>query len=119
MVRRRGGRRRAITRYVTRKAKGAARRPRRDETKKFIKKATYGTVAGLAVTVPLSFAARYFNMPELFEVGERAGAVAATHFGGTAGQIGFQTLDAVVERVIPSIAAGPGGGVGRLANIGV
>lgn len=82
----------------------------------YVKKVAKGALAGLAVAVPLSLFARYSGRPELFELGERAGAVAASKFGGTWGQVGFQALDAAVERLIPRIAGGPGGGIGRIAE---
>jgi len=81
-----------------------------------LKRGLKGLGAGLAVAVPLSLIARYTNQPLAFELGERAGAVAASTFGGTWGQILFQAADAAVERAIPRIAGGPGGGIGRIAE---
>jgi len=81
-----------------------------------LKRGLKGLAAGLAVAVPLSFAARYMAQPILFEAGERAGAIAATKFGGTWGQVLFQGVDALIERAIPRIAGGPGGGIGRVAE---
>jgi len=77
-------------------------------------KALRGAVAGVAIAVPMGMLARYSGMPDLFEAGERAGAVAASHFGGTMGQVGFQVLDAVVERAIPRIAGS--GSLGRITE---
>jgi len=112
-------RRRSRTRTIVRRVARAAsrRRPRRREGEMYAKKILKGVGAGLAVAVPLSLFARYSGRPELFELGERAGAVAASKFGGTWGQVGFQAADAMVERVIPRIAGGPGGGIGRLGEL--
>jgi len=82
-----------------------------------LKRGLKGLGAGLAVAVPLSLFARYSRQPMLFEAGERIGAVAATKFGGTWGQILFQGVDAAIERIIPRIAGGPGGGIGRLGEV--
>jgi len=80
--------------------KGGKRRPKKNDLKKYAKKAAIGTAAGLVVAVPLTLAARQFNMPQLAEVGQRAGAVVASAGGGTAGQVGFQVVDAIADRFI-------------------
>jgi len=82
--------------------KGGKRRPKKNDLKKYLKKAAIGTAAGLAVAVPLTFAAKHFNMPELMEVGQRAGAVVASAGGGTAGQVGYQVIDSIADRFILS-----------------
>lgn len=79
------------------------------------KKAGMGLIAGLIPAVGLGLLARHLNQPVLFEAGERIGAIAASHFGGTYGQVAFQVVDAAVERVIPSIA-GQTGGIGRITE---
>jgi len=76
------------------------RRPQKNDLKKYAKKAAFGTALGLAVSIPLTFAAKRFNMPKLMEVGQRGGAIAASAVGGTAGQIGYQTIDAIADRFI-------------------
>jgi len=80
--------------------KGGKRRPKKNDVKKYAFKAAKGTALGLAVSIPLTFAAKHFNMPELMEAGQRGGAVAASAVGGTAGQIGYQVIDAVADRFI-------------------
>jgi len=80
--------------------KGGKRRPKRSDLKKYGKKVAIGTVAGLAVSVPLTLAAKRFNAPQLMEVGQRAGAVAASGLGGTAGQVGYQVADALFDRFV-------------------
>jgi len=98
MVKRRGNsKRRTITRYIK---KRGGRRPKRNDLKKYAKKAALGTVAGLAVAIPVSLAAKYLGRPELVEVADRAGAVAAGAIGGTAGQISYQIADAVFDRFV-------------------
>jgi len=76
------------------------RRPQKNDLKKYGKKALYGTGLGLAVSIPLTFAAKHLNMPQLMEAGQRGGAVAASAVGGTAGQIGYQIVDAIADRFI-------------------
>jgi len=86
--------------------KGGKRRPKRNDLKKYAKKAAYGTGLGLAVSIPLTFAAKHFNMPELMEAGQRGGAIAASAVGGTAGQVGYQVFDAIADRFILSPQGG-------------
>jgi len=73
--------------------------------------AAKGILAGLAVSVPLSFLASRGTAPTfpLAEVGERGGAIAASYVGGTGGQFGFQVLDAVLQRVISGNVGGQTG----------
>jgi len=87
-----------VIRYVKAKTKG--RRPKRNDLKKFAKKGALGTVAGLAVAIPISLIAKYINKPELVEVADRSGAVVASAVGGTAGQVGYQVADAVFDRFV-------------------
>jgi len=76
------------------------RRPQKNDLKRYGKQAAYGTLAGLAVSIPLTLAARYFNRPELMEVGQRAGAVIASKAGGPVGEIGYQISDAIFDRFV-------------------
>jgi len=76
------------------------RRPQKNDLKKYGKAAAFGTIAGLAVSIPLTLAAKYFNRPELMEVGQRAGAVIASKAGGPVGEIGYQVTDAIFDRVV-------------------
>jgi len=90
----------AKIRTVYRKVKSKARRPRKNDLKKYGKKLAYGTVAGLAVAIPLSLAAKFTNTPQLVEVADRAGSVAASAAGGPVGVIGYQLADAVFDRFV-------------------
>jgi len=93
--------RRASNRFAGfRKGGKYRRRPQKNDLKKYGKAAVYGTVAGLAVAIPLTLAAKYFNRPELMEVGQRAGAVIASKAGGPVGEIGYQVTDAIFDRVV-------------------
>lgn len=71
----------------------------------------------MAVAIPLSFLAQRQGIPQLFELGERAGAVLASHFGGTPGQVAFQGLDAALERVLPAVTLGGPAGIGRIGQV--
>jgi len=86
--------------------KGGKRRPKRSDLKKYLKKGAFGTAVGLAVSIPLTFAAKKYNMPQLMEAGQRGWAVAASAVGGTAGQIGYQVIDAIADRFILSPQGG-------------
>lgn len=110
-------RRRALTRVrtVTRRAGGRARSYTRRRGRVDIKRAAKGALAGLAVAVPMGILARRTGNSMLFEVGERAGAVAASYFGGTWGQVAFQGIDAAAERYIPRLEAG-GSGVAQIGG---
>lgn len=76
-----------------------------------------GLAAGLAIAVPASFLAQRLNAPIIFEAGERGGAIAASALGGTWGQVAFQAADAAIERVLPQLGTGSGGGIGRLSQV--
>jgi len=94
----------ARTRVVyrnTRKALGR-RRPKKNDMKRYAKKTAIGAGVGLAVSIPLTLAARYFNQPMLAEVGQRAGSVASAHFGGSLGNLGYQMGDAIFDRFVSS-----------------
>jgi len=82
------------------------RKPKRSDLKRYAKKAGFGTLAGLAVSIPLTAGAKHFNMPQLMEAGQRGGAVVASAVGGTAGQIGYQVADAIADRFILSPQGG-------------
>lgn len=82
------------------KKKSGRRGHRRSAAKGLAKKAALGTVAGLAVSIPLTLAARYFNKPILMEVGQRVGSIASTAVGGTPGNTGYQAADAIFDRVV-------------------
>ena len=97
MARGRFGRTR--TRTVYRNLKSRARRPRKNDLKKYGKKLAIGAAAGLIVSVPLTLAARYFGQPTLMEAGQRIGGiVAATQ--GPVGEAGYQAVDAAFDRFI-------------------
>ncbi len=96
MVRR--GRTRSRTIY--RNIKSKARRPKRNDLKRYAKKALMGTVGGLAVAIPVSLLAKHLNMPELVEVADRGGAVAASVLGGSVGVVGYQIADALFDRFV-------------------
>jgi len=88
-----------------RRASGALRsvrrrRPKKNDLKRYAKKAALGTVAGLAVAIPISLAAKHLNMPHLVEVADRGGAIAASAIGGTFGQIGYQVADSLFDRFV-------------------
>jgi len=76
------------------------RRPQKNDLKRYGKQFLYGTAAGLAVSIPLTLAAKYLSRPELMEVGQRAGAVVASKAGGPVGEIGYQVTDAIFDRVV-------------------
>lgn len=107
---RRGAKR--IVRYVKTKTKG--RRPKRNDLKKYAKKGALGTVAGLAVAIPISLLAKYLNRPDLVEVADRSGAVVASAIGGTAGQVGYQVADAVFDRFVVYNGRGISGSQGQM-----
>jgi len=79
-----------------------------------LKRAGYGTLAGLAVSVPLTLAGRHFNQPLLIEAGQRIGSVASTVAGGTPGNAAYQAADAVFDRVVMYQGAGVSGSQGQV-----
>jgi len=98
-----------IIRYVKSKTKGR-RKPQKNDIKKYGKKAAYGTAAGLAVAIPLTLAAKYLNMPQLVEVADRTGSVAASAAGGPVGVVGYQVADALFDRFVNVGGQGISGG---------
>ena len=64
------------------------------------KKAAIGTLAGLAVSIPLSMWAKKRQDPNILEIAQRGGAVASAHFGGTMGALGYQIADAAFDRFV-------------------
>lgn len=92
---------RGRTRVVYRNLK---KRMRRRGTKntgiKYVKKAVLGTLAGLAVAIPVSLLAKHINQPQLVEVADRGGAIAASAIGGTMGQVGYQIADGLFDRYV-------------------
>lgn len=107
---RRGARFAAKTRVVYRNVKSRARRPKRNDLKRYAKKAAFGTVAGLAVAIPITLAAKYLNKPELVEVADRTGSIVASVAGGTLGVAGYQVADAVFDRFVVYNGQGISGG---------
>ena len=65
-----------------------------------VKEALIGTAAGLAVSIGLTMLGKRMGQPMLAELGQRGGAIAATHFGKTPGQIGYQIGDAMFDRYL-------------------
>lgn len=108
-------RRRNATRTITRYVKRPTRRKGKGiSAKNLAKKAAFGTVAGLAVSIPLTLAARYVNQPALMELGQRGGAIAATALGGTPGEAGYQIADAVFDRFVAVGGQGVSGNSGQV-----
>jgi len=77
-----------------------ARRPKRNDLKRYAKKAGLGTAAGLAVSIPLTLAGRHYKQPILIEAGQRIGSIASTAVGGTPGNAAYQAADAVFDRFV-------------------
>lgn len=68
--------------------------------KKYAKKAGYGALAGMALAVPVSLAAKYLGQPALLEVADRGGSVAASFGGGPMGVAAYQVADALFDRFV-------------------
>ena len=96
----------APLRRRTERLRSRVRRPRKNDLKKYGIKAAKGVGLGLAVSIPLTLAARHLNMPILMEVGQRIGSVASTAVGGTVGNAAYQGADAIFDRFVTL----PGGG---------
>ena len=64
------------------------------------KDAAYGAAAGLGTSIGLTLLGNYMGQPMLREVGQRAGAIAAGHFGSDYGQIAYQVGDAIADRYL-------------------
>lgn len=109
-------RRTSRVRTVYRKAKSRGRRRYSErknyELKKYGNKLLKGTLAGLALSVPVTLAASYLNKPELVEIANRGGAVTASMFGGPVGVVGYQVADAAMDRFVkvPSMGGNISGG---------
>ena len=71
-----------------------------------LKDAAYGTGAGLAASIGLTLLGNRLGQPMMREAGQRVGAIAASHFGGTIGQVGYQVADAVFDRYVSVPGAG-------------
>jgi len=104
----------AKIRTIYRKVKSKARRPRKNDLKKYGKKVALGTAAGLIVAIPLTLAAKYFQKPVLKEVAQRGGAIAASAAGGTIGETGFQAADAIFDRFVVVGGEGISGTAGNV-----
>lgn len=105
MARRRFGRTR--TRTVFRNARSRVRRPRKNDFKKYGKKIALGTIAGLAISVPLTVLGRRMNQPIMIEAGQRIGSVTASYVGGPVGVAGYQTADALFDRFLVGNGGAP------------
>lgn len=105
-------RRRMRPRAIIRRLKPRRRYSQRKnfELKKYAKKAAYGTLGGLALSIPLTLAAKYLGRPELVEVANRGGAVTASYFGGPIGVVGYQVADAAMDRFVNVNGANISGG---------
>jgi len=75
-----------------------------------LKRAGFGTVAGLAVSIPLTLAGRHFQQPLLVEAGQRIGSVISTVAGGVPGNAGYQAADAIFDRFVMYQGRGVSGG---------
>ncbi len=95
-------RRRALGRRtrVQRFANAVRRRSRRSSGMMYAKKAAYGAGLGLAISIPLTLAGRYFGRGEIIEAGQRIGSVASAHVGGSVGNAAYQAADAVFDRFV-------------------
>ena len=91
--------RRAV-RYVTRPARRRRTSRKKDYAMDIVKDTGIGAGVGIATSIGLTMLGNYINQPRLREVGQRTGAVLASHFGGTPGQIGYQVVDAVADRYV-------------------
>ena len=76
------------------------RRPHRSDLKNYGKKAAYGVIGGLAVSIPLTLLGRHYQRPELIEAGQRVGAIVASKVGGPIGETGYQVADAAFDRLV-------------------
>jgi len=79
-----------------------------------LKKAGLGTVGGLAVSIPLTLAGKHFRQPLLVEAGQRVGSIVSTAIGGTPGNAGYQTADAIFDRVVMYQGSGVSGSQGQV-----
>jgi len=95
------------------KKKSKYRRPRKNDLKKYGKKLAIGTILGLAVSVPLTLGAKYFNQPSLQEVGQRAGSIISST-QGPVGNAGYQIGDAIFDRFVRVDGGGISGTPGQV-----
>lgn len=95
MVRRGARRARTIVRTVTRRARGSRR-----ATTYLLKKTLKGALIGTGTSILLTQLGRYTNQPWMREAGQRVGSIAATYFGGTPGNVGYQAMDAAFDRFV-------------------
>ena len=94
---------RTVTRYVTRPRRERPRRRtnrKKDMAMRMARDAAVGAGVGAATSIGLTMVGNYTNQPALREVGQRTGAILASHFGGTPGQVGYQVVDAVADRYV-------------------
>ena len=91
----------ALARRGATATKKKGRKYRKKHTwKNTAKKAAMGGAAGLAVSIPLTLAAKFLNKPVLREVGQRGGAIVSSAAGGTPGEVLYQAIDAVADRIV-------------------
>jgi len=90
------------------------RRPKRNDIKNVGKKAAYGVLGGMAVSIPLTLLGRHYQRPELIEAGQRVGAIVASKVGGPIGETGFQLADAAFDRVVVYQGGGVSGSQGQV-----
>lgn len=86
-----------------------------------MKKLVLGAAAGLAVSLGMNYLGPRTGLAPIqqAEIGQRGGAIAASHFGGTIGQIGFQVGDALLDRHLSkSTATRPAGLISGMAGVG-
>jgi len=90
------------------------RRPHRSDLKNYGKKAAYGILGGLLVSIPLTLAGRHYQRPELIEAGQRIGAIVAAKVGGPIGETGYQVADAAFDRLVVYQGSGISGSQGQV-----
>ncbi len=94
--------------------KRRSRNYKKSGMKRDLKRAGLGTVAGLAVSIPLTLAGRHFRQPLLIEAGQRVGSVVSTAVGGTPGNAGYQAGDAIFDRFVVYQGSGISGSSGQV-----
>jgi len=96
------------------KKKGRRRGSHKSAVMRDAKRAGFGTVAGLAVSIPLTLAGRHFRQPLMIEAGQRIGSVVSTVAGGTPGNAGYQMADAIFDRFVMYQGRGISGSSGQV-----